>query len=120
MPADLLILDLDGLDRDAPMPVPAKTCCSPAPPRPMWWFGRLVGRSFRGNVLGSDLDATETSLRAAYRAGLPATEPLRAVWLQIERAIGTRTGAAADAVSFDGSPADERPAQWRVTTRAAR
>jgi len=91
MPADLLILDLDGLDRDALMPVPAKDLlfarATAAHGVEVWASGRQVVRE--GHVLGSDLDATETSLRAAYRAGLPATEPLRAVCLQIERAIGT-------------------------------
>ena len=91
MPADLLILDLDGLDRDALMPVPAKDLlfarATAAHVVEVWASGRQVVRE--GHVLGSDLDATETLLRAAYRAGLPATEPLRAVWLQIERAIGT-------------------------------
>ncbi len=90
MPADLLILDLDGLDRDKLMPVAAKDLlfarATAAHVIEVWASGRQVVR--KGNVLGSDLDAAETSLRAAYRAGLPATEPLRAVWLQIERAIG--------------------------------
>ena len=90
MPADLLILDLDGLDRDALMPVPAKDLlfarATAAHVVEVWASGRQVVRE--GHVLGSDLEAAETSLRAAYRAGLPATEPLRAVWLQIERAIG--------------------------------
>ena len=91
MPADLLILDLDGLDRDALMPVPAKDLlfarATAAHVVEVWASGRQVVRE--GHVLGIDLDATETLLRAAYHAGLPATEPLRAVWLQIERAIGT-------------------------------
>lgn len=91
MPADLLVLDLDGLDRDTLMPVPAKDLlfarATAAHVVEVWASGRQVVRE--GQVLGSDLDAAETSLRAAYRAGLPATEPLRAVWRQIERAIGT-------------------------------
>ncbi len=91
MPADLLILDLDSLDHDALMPVPAKDLlfarATAAHVVEVWASGRQVVRE--GHVLGSDLDATENLLRAAYRAGLPATEPLRAVWLEIERAIGT-------------------------------
>ena len=90
MPADLLILDLDGLDRDKLMPVDARDLlfarATAAHVIEVWASGRQVVRE--GHVLGSDLDAAETSLRAAYRAGLPATKPLRAVWLQIERAIG--------------------------------
>ena len=90
MPADLLILDLDGLDRDKLMPVPAKDLlfarATAAHVIEVWASGRQVVRA--GYVLGTDLDAAETSLRKAYRAGLPATEPLRAVWPKIERAIG--------------------------------
>ena len=91
MPADLLILNLDRLDRDALMPLSAKdllfTRATAAHVVEVWASGRQVVRE--GQVLGSDLDAAETALRAAYRAGLPATEPLRAVWQQIETAIGT-------------------------------
>lgn len=90
-PADLLILDLDGLDRDGLMPVPAEDLlfarATAAHVVEVWASGRKIVRE--GHVLGFDLDAAETALRAAYRAGLPATEPLRAVWSQIESAIGT-------------------------------
>ena len=90
MPADLLILDLDALERDTLVPVPAEDLlfarATTAHVVEVWASGRQVVR--KGHVLGCDLDAAETSLRAAYRAGLPATEPLRAVWPQIERAIG--------------------------------
>ena len=90
MPADLLILDLDGLDRDTLLPVPARDLffarATAAHVIEVWASGRQVVRE--GHVLGIDLDAAEASLRAAYRAGLPTTEPLRAVWQQIERAIG--------------------------------
>ena len=90
MPADLLILDLDSLDRDKLMPVSAKDLlfarATAAHVTEVWASGRQVVRE--GQVLGTDLDAAETSLRAAYRASLPATEPLRAVWPQIEKAIG--------------------------------
>lgn len=91
MPADLLILDLDCLDRDALMPLPAEDLlfarATAAHLVEVWASGRQIVRE--GHVLGIDLDAAETSLRAAYRAGLPATEPLRAVWPQIESAIAT-------------------------------
>lgn len=90
MPADLLILDLDALERDTLVPVPAEDLlfarATTAHVVEVWASGRQVVR--KGHVLGCDLDAAETSLRAAYRAGLPATEPLRAIWPQIERAIG--------------------------------
>ena len=90
MPADLLILDLDGLDRDTLLPVPARDLffarATAAHVIDVWASGRQVVH--KGHVLGIDLDAAEASLRAAYRAGLSTTEPLRAVWQQIEKAIG--------------------------------
>ena len=90
MPADLLILDLDGLDRDALMPVPAKDLlfarATAAHVSEVWSKGCRVFHS--GEVVGVDLDAAEAELRAAYRVGLKKTEPLRAVWPQIEAAIG--------------------------------
>ena len=89
MPADLLILDLDALDRDALMPVPVEDLlfarATAAHVIEVWASGRQVVRE--GHVLGCDLDAAERSLRAAYRAGLQATAPLRAAWPQIERSI---------------------------------
>ena len=89
MPADLLILDLDRLDRDRLLPVAPLDMlmarATSAHIHEIWSQGRPVLRD--GRVLGVDLPALETSLRAAYRAALPATAPLRAVWPEIGAAI---------------------------------
>ncbi|MFK7871192.1 MAG: amidohydrolase family protein [Roseobacter sp.] len=90
MPADLLLLDLDKLDRDAVMPVnPADLLFARATAshiHEVWAAGKCVCRD--GQALGFDLEGAEQALREAYRAGLPATEPLRAAWPQIESVIG--------------------------------
>lgn len=90
MPADLLVLDLEGLDRDAVMTVSASDLlfarATAAHIHEVWAGGRCVCRD--GRVLGIDLEATENALRKAYRAGLPATEPLRDAWPKIENVIG--------------------------------
>ena len=66
MPADLLILDLDALDRDTLVPVPAEDLlfarATAAHVVEVWASGRQVVR--KGHVLGCDLDAAETSQRA--------------------------------------------------------
>jgi cytosine/adenosine deaminase-related metal-dependent hydrolase len=89
-PADLLILDLDGLDRDALSPVPARDLlfarATAAHVVDVWAGGKKVLQS--GQVLGADLTALEDSLRGAYRAGLASKAELLSVWPQLERAIG--------------------------------
>ncbi|MEP1614559.1 MAG: amidohydrolase family protein [Roseobacter sp.] len=90
MPADILILDLDKLDRDAVMPVNAADLlfarASAAHIKEVWSGGRCLCRD--GQVLGIDLTASETFLRETYRAELAKTEPLRAVWPELEAVIG--------------------------------
>ena len=90
MPADLLILDLDGLDRDALMPVPPQDLlfarATAAHVVDVWSKGAQVVRD--GQVLGVDLGEKETMLREAYRAGLASTVELRALWPALEEAIG--------------------------------
>ncbi|MEM7522363.1 MAG: amidohydrolase family protein [Pseudomonadota bacterium] len=90
MPADLLILDLDRLDRDALMPAPARELlfarATAAHLTEIWAGGRIVMRE--GRVLGVDLDQLEADLRAAYRAGLAEKAPLQALWPELESAIG--------------------------------
>ncbi|MFK7762225.1 MAG: amidohydrolase family protein [Roseobacter sp.] len=90
MPADLLVLDLDRLDRDAVMRVNASDLlfarATAAHIHEVWTGGRCVCRN--GQVLGIDLEAAEKVLRDQYRTGLAGTEPLRAVWPKIESAIG--------------------------------
>ena len=91
MPADLLILDLDGLDRDALMPVPAKDLLfNAAPLRPCDREAvHLVGRSTERAMCWA---STLTPPRhCCARPITPACrrQSVGAVWLQIERAIGT-------------------------------
>lgn len=90
MPADVLVLDLDGLDRDALMPVPAKDLlfarATATHVVDVWSAGRQVVEG--GRVLGVDLAQTEASLREAYRTGLTGTAKLREVWPKLEHAIG--------------------------------
>ncbi len=90
MPADLLVLDLEKLDRDALLPVSSLDLvfsrATAAFLKEVWASGACVLRD--GQVLGVDLDAQEAALRTAYRAGLQTTEPLRAIWPELEAAIG--------------------------------
>lgn len=90
MPADLLILDLDRLDRDALVPVCAQDLlfarATAAHVKEVWADGRCRCRD--GGVMGLDLAAAEADLRAAYRVGLQDTAPLREIWPSLESAIG--------------------------------
>jgi len=89
LPADVLVLDLEALDRDQLLPVAATELlfarATAAHIRDVWAKGRLVVQN--GTVLGIDLPETESQLRAAYRDGLPATDLLRAAWPQIAASI---------------------------------
>ncbi|MEM5470598.1 amidohydrolase family protein [Hoeflea sp. AS60] len=91
LPADILLLDMVALDRDALMPVdPTDYLFARAGQAHIveaYSKGQQVLAG--GTVLGVDLPALETSLRAAYRAGLPAKAPLVAAWPKIEAAIGS-------------------------------
>jgi cytosine/adenosine deaminase-related metal-dependent hydrolase len=91
LPADILLLDLAALDRDALMPVdPTDYLFARAGQAHIveaYSKGRKVLSG--GTVLGVDLPALETSLRAAYREGLPEKAPLVAAWPKIEAAIGS-------------------------------
>ncbi|PWL33607.1 amidohydrolase family protein [Marivita sp. XM-24bin2] len=90
MPADLLILDLDALDRDALMPVSAEDLlfarATAAHVVEVWTSGRQVVRE--GHVQGVDLAQLEKSLRGAYRSGLVGTEKLQELWPTVEQNIG--------------------------------
>ncbi len=91
MPADVMVLDLDALDRDALMPVDPRD----------YVFARAQQNHIAaiyakdrhvvsdGVVLGVDLPAMEDALRAEYRAALPAKSALREAWPRIEAAIGS-------------------------------
>ena len=91
LPADILLLDLAALDRDALMPVdPTDYLFARAGQAHIveaYSKGRKVLSG--GTVLGVDLPALETILRAAYRDGLPERATLVATWPKIEAAIGS-------------------------------
>ena len=88
-PADLLILDLAGLDRDALMPVPATDLlfarATAAHVVDIWAGGRRV--LHEGEVLGVDLAGLETDLREAYRSGLSGKAALLSLWPHVAHAI---------------------------------
>jgi cytosine/adenosine deaminase-related metal-dependent hydrolase len=84
--ADILVLDLDRLDRDAIMPVaPVDLVFARAT---MAHIARLIvaGREIvrDGRVTGVDLDATHAALRGAYRGAMPSREPFLAAWNSLE------------------------------------
>ena len=87
-PADVLVLDLDALDRDAVMPVEpidllfARACRAHVDA--LYVAGRAVVRE--GRLTGVDLDATEAKLRAQYRDGLASREAYLSAWSQLEPA----------------------------------
>lgn len=89
-PADLLILDLAGLDRDALMPVPARDLlfarATASHVVDVWAGGRRVVQD--GKILGVDLDRLESDLRDAYRSELSGKAELLSLWPKVEHAIG--------------------------------
>jgi len=89
MPADLLLLDLGLLDRDAVMPVDPRDLlfarATSAHIAEIWAAGRRV--LAEGAATGVDLPALEETLRRDYRAALPATQALRAAWPAISDEI---------------------------------
>lgn len=89
MPADLLLLDLDLLDRDAVMEVDPRDLlfarATAAHIAEVWAGGRRVFAD--GAVSGVDLPALEQALRDEYRAALPGSEALRKAWPEIEAGI---------------------------------
>jgi len=89
MPADILLLDLDALDRDAVMPVdPTDYLFARATQAhivKVYSMGRKVLAG--GEVLGVDLPALEEQLRGTYRAELPTKAAIIAAWPLVEAAI---------------------------------
>jgi len=85
-PADILVLDLDRLDRDAIMPIaPIDLVCARAT---MAHIARLIvaGREIvrDGAPTGVDLDAVESKLRQGYRRAMPTREPFLSAWNSLE------------------------------------
>ena len=85
-PADILVLDLDALDRDAIMPVAAVDLvfarASRAHVAQLIVAGRDVVRE--GSLVGVDLDAAHQALREDYRRKMPARAPFLAAWHSLE------------------------------------
>jgi cytosine/adenosine deaminase-related metal-dependent hydrolase len=88
-PADLLVLDLDALDRDGLLPPDPRHLLFARATRAhiaaLVVAGREVVRD--GRLTGLDATALESDLRAAYRAALPGTAPMQAAWPAIEPAL---------------------------------
>lgn len=89
MPADLMTLDLDAMNRDNLSSVSATDLLFARGTsnhiRDIWSKGTQVMED--GRVLGIDLAETEDKLRDAYRAVLPATAAVRAAWPTVAEAI---------------------------------
>lgn len=87
-PADIVVLDLDALDRDALMPLDPLDLVfargNAGHVRDLYVGGRHVVRD--GSVLGLDLDAAEAELRRRYRAAL-GPSPLIPAWPSYEKAL---------------------------------
>jgi cytosine/adenosine deaminase-related metal-dependent hydrolase len=88
-PADILVLDLDRLDRDAVMPVePIDLVFARAT---MAHVARLIvgGREIvrDGRLTRIDLRATEATLREAYRAAMPGRTPFLSAWSALEAGV---------------------------------
>ena len=87
-PADLLVLDLETLDRDRILPVEPLDLVfargNAGHVRGLWVAGREVVRD--GRVLGIDLDEVEGELRARYRE-VVASSPLLRVLPAYEAAL---------------------------------
>ncbi len=93
-PADILILDLDRLDRDAVMPVaPVDLVFARAT---MAHVARLIvaGREIvrDGRLTGADLDAAEAALRESYRRAMPSRTPFLSAWSDLEAGVARYYG----------------------------
>jgi cytosine/adenosine deaminase-related metal-dependent hydrolase len=85
-PADILVLDLDRLDRDAVIPIaPVDLVFARATKA---HIARLIvgGREIMrdGRVTGIDLDAAHAALREDFRRKMPARAPFLAAWESLE------------------------------------
>ena len=87
-PADILLVDLDALDRDRLLPVdPVKLVLRRARKEQIVQLlvaGRTVVAD--GGLTGFDLAAAEEELRAAYRAGMAENPPSARLWPALEPA----------------------------------
>ena len=88
-PADILVLDLDALDRDAVMAVEPIDLvfarASAAHVARLMVAGREIVRD--GRVTGVDLDAAEGALRRHYREKMPSRAAFLEAWRDLEPAV---------------------------------
>ena len=89
MPADLLLLDLNSLDRDALMTVDARDFLIARATKSHIVNAFARGRQVmgEGQVTGVDLQQLELELRASYRVGLESKADLLKVWPALEDSI---------------------------------
>lgn len=94
MPADILLLDLDALDRDAVTAVDPRDYLFARARQSHIVAAYSRGRKVlsNGDVLGVNLDQLETELRAAYRDKMPLKAPIIAAWPKIEGAVSAFYG----------------------------
>ncbi len=88
-PADILVLDLDRLDRDAVMPVePIDLVFARATSAHVASL-IVAGREIvsQGRLTGIDLEAAEASLRESYRRAIPSRAPFLRVWGDLEAGV---------------------------------
>ncbi len=88
-PADILVLDLDRLDRDAVMPVaPVDLVFARATMAHvvrLFVAGREILRD--GRLTGVDLDAIHAAVRESYRRNMPSRAPFLGAWSDLEAGV---------------------------------
>jgi cytosine/adenosine deaminase-related metal-dependent hydrolase len=88
-PADILVLDLDALDRDAVMAVEPVDLvfarATAAHVARLVVAGQEIVRD--GRLTNIDLDAAEAELRSQYRAKMPSRAEFLAAWRDLEPAV---------------------------------
>ena len=88
-PADILVLDLDALDRDAVMPVEPIDLvfarATAAHVAKLYVAGNEIVRD--GRLTRVDLEAAEAALRCEYREKMPSRSALLEAWRDLEPAV---------------------------------
>ena len=88
-PADILVLDLDALDRDAILPVEPVDLvfarASAAHVAQLIVAGQEIVRD--GRLTRVDLDAAQAALRREYRSKMPSRAPFLEAWGDLEPAV---------------------------------
>lgn len=88
---DILLLDLEALDRDALLPIDPRALLIMRARREhilgLWVDGRPVISQRR--LIGIDATKAEADLRTAYREALPQTAEFRSDWQELRPALAT-------------------------------